>query len=166
MGNSRVFLSFQQSTDMDLAYREVRDRVERARRQFPSDVDKVYVFKDDVSGIPVTVLGVAVDPSVADYYNLLQKHIILPLERIDGVATVNVDGLLEKEIIIELDRDRTDASGLNIYDLAQELGGDFVIRDFVDEFLESGIIPLSLIRWEMTGNSDDVTLVTEDLPRS
>ena len=46
---------------------------------------------------------------------------------------------------------------------AQELGEDFVIRDFVDEFLASGVIPMSLIRWEMTGNSDDITLVTEDL---
>ncbi len=46
---------------------------------------------------------------------------------------------------------------------AQELGDDFVIRDFVDEFLSAGIIPMSLIRWEMTGNSDDVTLVTEEL---
>jgi len=46
---------------------------------------------------------------------------------------------------------------------AQELGDDFVIRNFVDEFLSSGIIPMSLIRWEMTGNNDDVTLVTEEL---
>lgn len=46
---------------------------------------------------------------------------------------------------------------------AQELGDDFVIRDFVDEFLASGLIPMTLIRWEMTGNSDDITLVTEDL---
>lgn len=46
---------------------------------------------------------------------------------------------------------------------AQALGDDFVIRDFIDEFLSSGLIPMSLIRWEMTGNSDDVTLVTEEL---
>ena len=47
---------------------------------------------------------------------------------------------------------------------AQELGDDFVLRDFIDEFLASGIIPLPLIRWEMTGNNDDVTLVTEPIP--
>ena len=46
---------------------------------------------------------------------------------------------------------------------AQALGDDFVIRDFVDAFLSSGTIPLSLIRWEMTGNSDDVTLETQPL---
>nr|MCS5683586.1 hypothetical protein [Acidimicrobiales bacterium] len=48
---------------------------------------------------------------------------------------------------------------------AQELGEEFVLRDFIDEFLEVGIIRMSLIRWEMTGNSDDIALVTEDLPR-
>ena len=46
---------------------------------------------------------------------------------------------------------------------AQALGDDFVIRDFVDAFLSSGTIPLSLIRWEMTGNSDDVMLETQPL---
>ncbi len=49
---------------------------------------------------------------------------------------------------------------------AQKLGDEFVLRDFVDEFLSAGNIPMSLIRWEMTGNSDDVTLVTEDLEGS
>ncbi|MDE0061773.1 MAG: DUF885 family protein [Gammaproteobacteria bacterium] len=46
---------------------------------------------------------------------------------------------------------------------AQALGDDFVIRDFIDEFLSSGTIPMSLIRWEMTGNRDDVVLETEPL---
>ncbi len=46
---------------------------------------------------------------------------------------------------------------------AQELGDKFVLKDFIDEFLSAGIIPMSLIRWEMTGNSDDIILVTEDL---
>lgn len=124
LGMSRVFLTFKQGTDMDLAYREVRDRIERARREFPDDVDKVYTFKEDVSGIPVSVLGVAVDPSVTDSYNLIDKSIIARLERIDGVANVEANGLEEKEILIELDRKRTEAAGLNIFDLAQQLGDD------------------------------------------
>ncbi len=123
-GRARTFLRFKQGTDMDLAYREVRDRIERARRDFPEDVDRVYTFKDDVSGVPVYVMGAAVDTSVADYYSLLQQQIVLPIERIDGVASVEVNGLEEKEILIEIDRDRAAASGLNIYELAQELGED------------------------------------------
>ena len=65
---------------MDVAYREVRDRVERARSRFPDDIDRVYIRKDDASGIPVYVLGVAVDPAVADTYDLIQNEIVLPLD--------------------------------------------------------------------------------------
>jgi hypothetical protein len=46
---------------------------------------------------------------------------------------------------------------------AQTSDEEFIIRDFVDQFLSAGVIPMSLIRWEMTGNSDDVMLVTEAL---
>jgi HAE1 family hydrophobic/amphiphilic exporter-1 len=123
-GNGRVYMSFKQGTDMDVAYREVRDRIERARRLFPDDVEQVFIHKDDASGIPVYVIGVAVDPAITDSYGLIENEILMPLERIDGVASVGADGLEEKEVLIELDRDRTEAAGLNIYELAMQLSGD------------------------------------------
>jgi HAE1 family hydrophobic/amphiphilic exporter-1 len=119
-----AFLKFKSKTDIAVAYREVRDRMERARARFPEDVERYFIQKHDPSGIPVAVLGVAVDPSMADYYSLIEKKIILPLSRIDGVANVELNGLLEKEVIIEIDKQKTDAFGLNIYQLAQELGRD------------------------------------------
>jgi hydrophobic/amphiphilic exporter-1 (mainly G- bacteria), HAE1 family len=71
---------------------------------FPDDVDRVFIRKEDASGIPVAVIGMAIDPGLTDYYTLLQREVIQPLERIDGVANVAVDGLEEKEILIEVDR--------------------------------------------------------------
>ena len=41
-------------------------------------------------------------------------------------------------------------------DRANQLGDDFNLRDFLDEVYTSGQIPWSLIRWEMTGNDDEV----------
>lgn len=124
VGFGRCFLQFKQGTDMDVAYREVRDRVQRARLQFPDDVDRVFIRKQDASGIPVCVIGLAIDPSITDPYNLIKHEVIQPLERIDGVANVVADGLEEKEILIELDRKRAEALGLNIYQLTRDLGGD------------------------------------------
>jgi len=123
-GFGRVFLAFNQGTDMDVAYREVRDRVERARVRMPEDADRVFIRKEDASGIPVAMIGLAIDPDLADAYDLIQNSIVLPISRIDGVASVDVQGLEEKEILIELDRQRTEAAGLNIYRIAQELQGD------------------------------------------
>jgi len=117
-------LTFKQGVDMDVAYREVRDRVERARVRMPEDVEQVFIFKDDASGIPIFFIGLAIDPAVVDVYNLLQDEVVLPIERIDGVASVETHGLEEKEILIELDREKTAAAGLNIYDLARTLSGD------------------------------------------
>lgn len=122
--NASLFLRFKQNVDIDIAYREVRDRVERARLRFPDDVEQVFIQKDDPDGMPVAVLGLSIDPSVTDYYTLIEKHVILPLKRIDGVANVTTDGILEKEILIEIDKEKADAHGLNIYEMAQDLGRD------------------------------------------
>ena len=35
---------------------------------------------------------------------------------------------------------------------AIQLGDDFSVKRFFDEFLAAGVIPVSLVRWEMTGN--------------
>ncbi len=123
-GFAMCSLMFKQGTDMDVAYREARDRVERARLQMPDDVEQIFIRKDDTSGIPIYFIGLAIDPAVIDVYNLVQDEVVLPLERIDGVASVDTHGLEEKEVLIELDRERTAAAGLNIYELAQQLGGD------------------------------------------
>lgn len=123
-GRTSCFLVFKLGTDMDVAYREVRDRVERARARVPAEVDRITIGKQDATAIPVYMMSVAFGEEVTDSYNLIQNEIILPLKRIDGVADVNTEGLQEKEILIELDRELVDAAGLNIYELGLELGSD------------------------------------------
>ncbi|HSM15257.1 MAG TPA: efflux RND transporter permease subunit [Thermoanaerobaculia bacterium] len=124
LGMGGVRIAFKQGTDMDVAYREVRDRVERARRRLPEDVEQVFYRKHDDSAIPILVLGLAIDDTLAGAYDLLQNEVVVPLERIDGVAAVETDGLVEREILIELDRERAAAAGVNIWRLAQQLAMD------------------------------------------
>ena len=42
-------------------------------------------------------------------------------------------------------------------EVAAERGREFDLRKFHDEFLAYGVIPISLIRWQMTGKDDQVT---------
>ena len=39
---------------------------------------------------------------------------------------------------------------------AMQLGKKFKLREFIDSFLAAGIIPMSLIRWEITGYDDEI----------
>lgn len=41
-------------------------------------------------------------------------------------------------------------------DRRQQLGDGFVLKDFHDQFMAAGRLPVSLIRWEMTGLDDEV----------
>ncbi len=123
-GFGRVFLNFKNGTNMDIAYREVRDRVERARSRLPDDADRIFIRKEDASSIPVYVLGITYDSTIGNPYQLFQREIVMRIERLDGVASVEMNGLEEPEIYIELDRTRTESAGLNIYEIAQQLGAD------------------------------------------
>jgi len=41
-------------------------------------------------------------------------------------------------------------------DRYQQLGSRFNLKEFHDQFLAAGTIPISAIRWEMTGMDDEV----------
>ena len=41
-------------------------------------------------------------------------------------------------------------------DRAKQLGDEFKLNQFLDEFLATGFIPISLVRWEMTGLDDEI----------
>jgi hypothetical protein len=43
-----------------------------------------------------------------------------------------------------------------IAERALQLGDDFTLRGFMDEVDAAGLIPLSLVRWELTGRDDEV----------
>ena len=42
-------------------------------------------------------------------------------------------------------------------DRKQQLGDEFDLRDFHDQLMKLGRLPLSLIRWEMTGLEDEIS---------
>lgn len=46
-------------------------------------------------------------------------------------------------------------------DRAQQLGDEFELQAFMDEFFESGLIPISLIRWEMMGMDDEMRILLQ-----
>jgi uncharacterized protein (DUF885 family) len=41
-------------------------------------------------------------------------------------------------------------------DRQKQLGENFTMKNFMDEFFASGMIPISLIRWEMTSHTNEM----------
>ena len=119
-----VFIEFNQGTDMNVAYQEVTDRVERVRPQLPDEIDHIFIRKWDPND--QEILSYAINPpDMAEDPGYLLKQILEPrLQRVDGVAKIEFFGLDEKSIIIEADIDQVQQHKVNFYELLQTLRRD------------------------------------------
>ena len=119
---AEVSLSFKRGTDMDVAYREVRDRMERASLRFPEGVDDYRIYKYGGSSQTVCRLSIRYNDD-DNLYNNIEKNLVRPIQRIDGVADVSFR-IRRKGIQIEVDKDRAEAYRLSISRLSRRLRGD------------------------------------------
>ncbi|MGH9361343.1 MAG: efflux RND transporter permease subunit, partial [Thermoanaerobaculia bacterium] len=113
-GDSSVRVSFTWGTDLDVAAEEVRTRVDRIRGALPEEADTPSVFKFDLAAFPIVFLGVAsptFDP--AELRRFAEERIQRRLERVPGVASVDIRGGLRRQVQVNLDRDRMLALGLS-----------------------------------------------------
>jgi multidrug efflux pump len=100
-GSSRITVEFQIGTDMEAAANDVRDRVSRAMRSLPPDVDPPQVVKSDADSNPIFGLTIQ-----SDKRNLLQLSEIANnlfkerLQTTPGVSEIRIWG--EKRYSIKL----------------------------------------------------------------
>lgn len=119
-----VDIEFSERADMDLAYIEVRDRLERLRATLPADADRYSIRKRGMRGIPILWMGVNFDRKLTEVSPLIDEIVRKKLERIDGVANVRIWGLAAEEIRVEIDPDALRAHRVALYPLVQRLRGE------------------------------------------
>lgn len=116
-----VVLRFKLGTDMDLAAMEVRDRMDRVWNDLPDDVDRYFVWRWQTSDRPIFEFSVAWERDKSELADMLQKVVVPRIQRIDGVANVEVQGVDEKQVLIDLDQSRLQSYHIDVRELAQSL---------------------------------------------
>lgn len=116
-----IRIEFQDGTDMDLAALEIRDRIDQVRNRLPEDVERVFLRRFQTTDLPVFRFSIAWHGNRTDLYQFTEEVLRQRLERIDGVANMDVRGLDAKEIIIEVDENLLLAHGIDLFSLRQTL---------------------------------------------
>lgn len=111
-GQSTVRVSFIWGTDLDVAANDIRDRLDRITTALPDAADRPMVRKFDAASYPVLILGVSSHLDPIELRELIDRQMIYRLERVPGVAVVDVFGGLEREIQVRLDPAKVMALGL------------------------------------------------------
>lgn len=120
-GSSIVFVEYNWGTDMNYAINQMRDKIELISAYLPEDAGKTTLFKLDPNMMPVMVLGFGGDIDLVTLDKLVNDVVKPRLERVDGVASVSVDGGLQREIRISAAPQRLQAYGLSLNSLISYL---------------------------------------------
>jgi HAE1 family hydrophobic/amphiphilic exporter-1 len=123
-GQATFRLNFWGATDMDVAYNAVTDRLERARPELPDDVDRTLVFRFSPDDSPILWVGGSIGPDVEDPYHLLTRIVQPRLERIKGVASVDVYGVPKNIVAVEYERDKLFAHLIDLGSVQRRLASD------------------------------------------
>jgi HAE1 family hydrophobic/amphiphilic exporter-1 len=124
-GTSLIIIKFSWGTNMDVAASDIRERLDLVNAFLPKDASKPLIFKFDVSSQPIMFVGVSSDKmSLAELQKLSEDNFEPYLERIDGIASVSTTGGQNREIQVQLDRNKLEAYGLSPAMVMGVIGGE------------------------------------------
>ncbi|MBN8801185.1 MAG: efflux RND transporter permease subunit [Stenotrophomonas acidaminiphila] len=107
--------------DIAMAASEARERIDAVRDQLPDDFRRYYVQRWSTSDREAMSLRLTSDEDLTARADLIERSIKQRLERLPGVARVEVEGVAKQEVLVALDKDRLSAHGVALNELVQKL---------------------------------------------
>jgi hydrophobic/amphiphilic exporter-1 (mainly G- bacteria), HAE1 family len=113
---SSVFIEFRLDTDMLRAMQDVRDKVAVVRPLFPRDVkDPLVVRADTENQEPVVSLAVmSTTTGLRELTSLTDQTIVKGLENVPGVARIDINGKVTRQILIQIKPNALTALGIGL----------------------------------------------------
>jgi HAE1 family hydrophobic/amphiphilic exporter-1 len=120
-GASSITVKFSWGTDLDAAANDVRDRLDRVIPRLPDDADRPVLRKFDLASFPILILGASSELDPVQMRELIEDQVKYRIERVPGVAAMDIWGGLSREIHVNIHADRIKALGLSLEEIMQRL---------------------------------------------
>lgn len=111
-GRGTVRVTFSWGTDLDAAANDIRDRLDRVIPRLPDDADRPRLRKFDLANFPILILGISSNLDPVQLRLIIEDQVKYRLERVPGVAAVDIWGGLEREIHVNIEADKVKALGV------------------------------------------------------
>lgn len=120
--NAGIFLMFSDwNRDIAITASEARDRIDAIRSELPDDVQRYFVQKFSPNDEPLMRVRFASDQDLKNSYTLIQNSIQKRIERIPGVARVDITGAPPPEVEIAIDPVRLASHNVGLNELSAKL---------------------------------------------
>jgi len=115
--NSDIFIEFNPNVNLDQALQDVKDAVDKAKSELPNDLALDPIVMDvDVNEFPIVNINLSGDYSInelKEYAEYLEEEI----EDLSEITRVDIKGLNNREIQINVDQHKLEAFKLTFYDI-------------------------------------------------
>ncbi|WP_089284073.1 efflux RND transporter permease subunit [Anaerovirgula multivorans] len=111
-GSSIIVIEFNQGTDMEFATLEIREKIDLIKRYLPEDILQPIVLKIDPNALPIMTLGVTGD-DLEKLQEIVEYRIKPRLERLEGIASVEISGGREKSVAITINPTQLEMQGIS-----------------------------------------------------
>ena len=116
-----VQVIFDFGRSVDVLRMEVKEKLEHVRPLLPDDLRDTYIFTFNSNDIPIMVGRISSrGRDLSNSYELLERRIINPLRRVEGVGRVVVDGIAPKDVAIYLLLDKIVEHSIDVERLFQQ----------------------------------------------
>ncbi|NGP86837.1 efflux RND transporter permease subunit [Fodinibius halophilus] len=116
-----IFVQFKMGTNISMKAMEVKEKIDGIRNQLPDDMERFTINKFSAQDDPMMKLRISSERNLSNAYDLLDRNLKRRIERINGVAKVDLYGVEQKQIRIELIPERLKAHKINLNELTQKL---------------------------------------------
>jgi len=123
-GSAVTILEFDFGTDMDMKAIDIRESVDRVKGYLPEGADEPMVLKLDINAMPIMNLTLSGDKSISELEQIAEDIVSPKLERIGGVASVNISGGETREVQINVSEEVLSGYGLTAGQLAQMIAAE------------------------------------------
>lgn len=120
-GRGNVRVTFTWGTDLDTAANDIRDRLDRVIRRLPEEADRPSLRKFDLATFPILILGASSRLDPVQTRLILEDQVKYRLERVPGVAAVDIWGGLEREIHVSLDPAKINALAIPLDQIISQI---------------------------------------------
>src|SRR6187399_180450 len=119
---ANIIVEFDFSKDPRLASQEVRDKISAIRNDLPTEMEEPILTQFDPADRPIVSLTLS-SPGLtgAELTRMADPDITRRLRGINGVATVNLVGAIERELVVEIRPRDLEATGVGVGQLVQAL---------------------------------------------
>lgn len=120
-GVSFLTLEFAWGSDMDFTMLHTREALDSARERLPEGASSPTIIPMDPQSKPILVLALSGEGGLLDLKEFGEELVKPRLEQIDGIASAEITGGIEREIQVEIDPTRLALFGLTIDDVAARI---------------------------------------------